>query len=41
MPAPLISAANQMLNACHSLGLAQNDFVTVFDVYRKLAGMID
>jgi 3-hydroxyisobutyrate dehydrogenase-like beta-hydroxyacid dehydrogenase len=41
MPAPLISAANQMLNACHSLGLADNDFVTVFDVYRKLAGMID
>lgn len=40
MPAPLIAAANEMLNACHSLGIAHNDFVTVFDVYRLLGGMV-
>lgn len=40
MPAPIIAAADQMLNACYSLGIAANDFVTVFDVYRVMGGMI-
>jgi 3-hydroxyisobutyrate dehydrogenase-like beta-hydroxyacid dehydrogenase len=37
-PVPLAAAANEMLNACHGLGLSHRDFVTVFDVYRKLGG---
>lgn len=39
MPAPMISAANQMLNACHSLKIGYRDFVTVIDVYRLLCGI--
>ena len=38
-PVPLAAAANEMLNACHGLGLDERDFVTVFDVYRTMAGM--
>jgi 3-hydroxyisobutyrate dehydrogenase-like beta-hydroxyacid dehydrogenase len=37
-PVPLAAAANEMLNACHGLGLSHRDFVTVFDVYRRLGG---
>jgi len=37
-PVPLAAAANEMLNACHGLGLSHRDFVTVFDVYRRLSG---
>ncbi len=38
-PVPLGAAANEMLNACHGLGLSHRDFVTVFDVYHRLGGM--
>lgn len=37
-PVPLAAAANEMLNACHGLGLSHRDFVTVFDAYRLLGG---
>lgn len=37
-PVPLAAAANEMLNACRGLGLSHRDFVTVFDVYRRLGG---
>jgi 3-hydroxyisobutyrate dehydrogenase-like beta-hydroxyacid dehydrogenase len=37
-PVPLAAAANEMLNACHGLGLSHRDFVTVFDAYRVLGG---
>jgi 3-hydroxyisobutyrate dehydrogenase-like beta-hydroxyacid dehydrogenase len=37
-PVPLAATANEMLNACHGLGLSHRDFVTVFDVYRRLGG---
>jgi 3-hydroxyisobutyrate dehydrogenase-like beta-hydroxyacid dehydrogenase len=39
VPVPLGAAANEMLNACRGLGLEQRDFVTVYEVYRKLGGM--
>ncbi len=39
VPVPLGAAANEMLNACRGLGLAENDFVTVYEVYRRLGGM--
>jgi 3-hydroxyisobutyrate dehydrogenase-like beta-hydroxyacid dehydrogenase len=39
VPAPLGAAANEMLNACRGLGLERNDFVTVYEVYRRLGGM--
>jgi 3-hydroxyisobutyrate dehydrogenase-like beta-hydroxyacid dehydrogenase len=39
VPIPLGAAANEMLNACRGLGLEENDFVTVYEVYRKLGGM--
>jgi 3-hydroxyisobutyrate dehydrogenase-like beta-hydroxyacid dehydrogenase len=37
-PVPLGAAANELLNAARGLGLEQRDFVTVFDVYRRLGG---
>lgn len=37
-PVPLAAAANEMLNACHGLGLSHEDFVTVFNAYRTLGG---
>jgi 3-hydroxyisobutyrate dehydrogenase-like beta-hydroxyacid dehydrogenase len=40
-PAPLAAVANELLNACRGLGIADRDFVTVFDVYRLLSGMGD
>jgi 3-hydroxyisobutyrate dehydrogenase-like beta-hydroxyacid dehydrogenase len=39
VPVPLGAAANEMLNACRGLGLAERDFVTVYEVYRRLGGM--
>jgi 3-hydroxyisobutyrate dehydrogenase-like beta-hydroxyacid dehydrogenase len=39
VPVPLGAAANEMLNACRGLGLQDHDFVTVYEVYRKLGGM--
>jgi 3-hydroxyisobutyrate dehydrogenase-like beta-hydroxyacid dehydrogenase len=39
VPLPLGAAANEMLNACRGLGLAHHDFVTVYEVYRRLGGM--
>jgi len=39
VPVPLGAAANEMLNACRGLGLEQHDFVTVYEVYRRLGGM--
>jgi 3-hydroxyisobutyrate dehydrogenase-like beta-hydroxyacid dehydrogenase len=40
VPVPLGAAANEMLNACRGLGIDDRDFVTVYDVYRRLAGML-
>lgn len=37
--APLMAAANEMLNAARGLGIDHRDFVTVFDVYRRMGGM--
>jgi 3-hydroxyisobutyrate dehydrogenase-like beta-hydroxyacid dehydrogenase len=39
VPAPLIAAANEMLNACRGLGIGERDFVVVHEVYRRLSGM--
>lgn len=39
VPVPLGAAANEMLNACRGLGLTHHDFVTVYEVYRRLGGM--
>ncbi len=40
VPAPLGAAANEMLNACRGLGIDNRDFVAVYDVYRRLGGML-
>jgi 3-hydroxyisobutyrate dehydrogenase-like beta-hydroxyacid dehydrogenase len=40
VPVPLGAAANEMLNACRGLGIDHRDFVTVYDVYRRLGGML-
>lgn len=40
VPVPLGAAANEMLNACRGLGIDQRDFVTVYEVYRRLGGML-
>lgn len=37
-PVPLGAAANELLNAARGLGLEQRDFVTVFEVYRRMGG---
>ncbi len=39
LPVPLGAAANELLNACRGLGLQQHDFVTVYEVYRRMGGM--
>ena len=39
VPVPLGAVANEMLNACRGLGLEHNDFVTVYEVYRRLGGI--
>ncbi len=38
-PAPLASAANEMMNACRGLGIDHNDFVIAHEAYRRLGGM--
>ncbi len=38
-PVPLAAAANEMMNACRGLGLDHRDFVTAYEVYRRLGGM--
>ena len=40
LPVPLGAAANEMLSACRGLGLEHHDFVTVYEVYRRLGGML-
>lgn len=40
LPVPLGAAANEMLSACRGLGLQHHDFVTVYEVYRRLGGML-
>lgn len=40
VPVPLGAAANEMLNACRGLGLEEHDFVVVYEVYRRLGGML-
>ncbi len=40
VPVPLGAAANEMLNACRGLGLDHHDFVVVYEVYRRLGGML-
>jgi 3-hydroxyisobutyrate dehydrogenase-like beta-hydroxyacid dehydrogenase len=39
VPVPLGAACNELLNACRGMGLAEHDFVTVYEVYRKLGGI--
>jgi 3-hydroxyisobutyrate dehydrogenase-like beta-hydroxyacid dehydrogenase len=39
VPMPTAAAANELLNACRGLGIGHHDFVVVYDVYRRLAGM--
>jgi len=39
VPVPLGAAANELLNACRGLGLDHHDFVTVYEVYRRMGGM--
>ena len=38
-PAPLASAANEMMNACRGLGIDKNDFVVAHQAYLRLAGI--
>jgi 3-hydroxyisobutyrate dehydrogenase-like beta-hydroxyacid dehydrogenase len=37
-PVPLAAAANEMMNACRGLGIDHRDFVTAYEVYRRLGG---
>jgi 3-hydroxyisobutyrate dehydrogenase-like beta-hydroxyacid dehydrogenase len=37
--APMIAAANELLNACRGMGIGEKDFVVVHEVYRRLGGM--
>ena len=37
-PVPLGAAANELLNAARGMGFSERDFVTVFEVYRRLGG---
>ena len=38
-PAPLASAANEMMNACRGLGIDKNDFIVAHQAYLRLAGI--
>jgi 3-hydroxyisobutyrate dehydrogenase-like beta-hydroxyacid dehydrogenase len=40
VPVPLAAAANELLNACRGLGIEHRDFVTVYEVYRRMGGML-
>jgi 3-hydroxyisobutyrate dehydrogenase-like beta-hydroxyacid dehydrogenase len=37
--APMIAAANELLNACRGMGIGEHDFAVVYEVYRRLGGM--
>jgi 3-hydroxyisobutyrate dehydrogenase-like beta-hydroxyacid dehydrogenase len=39
VPLPTAAASNELLNACRGLGIGHHDFVVVYDVYRRLAGL--
>lgn len=39
VPLPTAAASNELLNACRGLGIDEHDFVVVYDVYRRLAGI--
>ena len=39
VPLPTAAASNELLNACRGLAIGQHDFVVVYDVYRRLAGI--
>jgi 3-hydroxyisobutyrate dehydrogenase-like beta-hydroxyacid dehydrogenase len=39
VPLPHAAASNELLNACRGLGIGHRDFVVVYDVYRRLAGI--
>ncbi len=39
VPLPQAAASNEFLNACRGLGITHHDFVVVYDVYRRLAGI--
>jgi 3-hydroxyisobutyrate dehydrogenase-like beta-hydroxyacid dehydrogenase len=38
VPLPTAAASNELLNACRGLGIDHDDFVVVYEVYRRLAG---
>ena len=39
VPLPTAAICNELLNACRGLGIGHHDFVVVYDVYRRLAGI--
>ena len=39
VPLPQAAASNELLNACRGLGIGHRDFIVVYDVYRRLAGI--
>jgi 3-hydroxyisobutyrate dehydrogenase-like beta-hydroxyacid dehydrogenase len=39
VPLPQAATSNELLNACRGLGIGHRDFVVVYDVYRRLAGI--
>jgi 3-hydroxyisobutyrate dehydrogenase-like beta-hydroxyacid dehydrogenase len=39
VPLPTAAASNELLNACRGLGIGRHDFVVVYEVYRRLAGI--
>jgi 3-hydroxyisobutyrate dehydrogenase-like beta-hydroxyacid dehydrogenase len=39
VPLPTAAAGNELLNACRGLAIGHHDFVVVYDVYRRLAGI--
>jgi 3-hydroxyisobutyrate dehydrogenase-like beta-hydroxyacid dehydrogenase len=39
VPLPTAAASNELLNACRGLGIGHHDFVVVYEVYRRLAGV--
>ena len=41
VPLPTAAASNELLNACRGLGIGHHDFVVVYDVYRRLAGVAE
>jgi len=39
VPLPTTAVCNELLNACRGAGIDHHDFVVVYDVYRRLAGI--